>query len=40
VKWENIETGKVYAPHVLHQSLLKLYKPLFVGLKVIDFYGN
>jgi len=40
VKWENIETGKVYGPHILHQSLLKLYKPLFAGLKIIDFYGN
>ena len=40
VKWENIETGKVYGPHILHQTLLKLYKPLFAGLKIIDFYGN
>ncbi len=40
VKWENIETGKVYGPHILHQSFLKLYKQLFAGLKIIDFYGN
>ena len=40
VKWENIETGKVYGPHVLHQSFLKLYKPLIAGLRIIDFYGN
>jgi len=40
VKWENNETGNVYAPHMLHQTFLKLYKPLFAGLKVIDFYGN
>ncbi|NIO07352.1 MAG: Dabb family protein [Deltaproteobacteria bacterium] len=40
VKWENIETGKVYGSHILHQTLLKLYKSLFAGLKIIDFYGN
>jgi len=40
VKWENIETGKVYGPHILHQSFLKLYKQLFGGLRIIDFYGN
>ncbi len=40
VKWENLETGKVYGPHILHQTLLKLYKPLWAGVKVIDFYGN
>lgn len=40
VKWENIETGKVYGPHILHKSFLKLYKPLIGGLKIIDFYGN
>ena len=40
VKWENIETGKVYGPHILHKSLLKLYGPLAAGLKLIDFYGN
>lgn len=40
VKWENNETGNVYAPHVLHQTFLKLYKPLFAGVKVLDFYGN
>ncbi len=40
VKWENIETGKVYMPHILHQTFLKLYGPLVAGMKVIDFYGN
>ena len=40
VKWENIETGKVYAPHILHKSFGKLFKPLIVGFKVIDAYGN
>ena len=40
VKWETNETGDVYAPHVLHQTFLKLYKSLFAGVKVIDFYGN
>jgi hypothetical protein len=40
VKWENIEVGKAYGPHVLHQTLLKLYGPLFARLRVIDFYGN
>jgi hypothetical protein len=40
VKWENLETGKVYGPHILHQTLLKLYKPIWAGVKVIDFYNN
>lgn len=40
VKWEKIETGKVYGPHILHQSFLKLYGPLVGGMKIIDFYGN
>jgi hypothetical protein len=38
VKWEKLETGKVYAPHILHQTLLKLYRPMWAGAKVIDFY--
>lgn len=40
VKWETNETGNVYGPHILHQSLLKLYGPLFTRLRIIDFYGN
>ena len=40
VKWENIETGKVYGPHILHKSFGKLYKQFIAGFKVIDFYGN
>ena len=40
VKWETIETGQVYGPHILHKSFLKLYGPLVSGMKVIDFYGN
>ena len=40
VKWESLETGKVYGPHILHQSWVKLFKPLFAGVRVIDFYGN
>ena len=40
VKWENIETGKVYGPHIMHKSFLKLYMPLIAGFKIIDFYGN
>jgi hypothetical protein len=40
VKWENIETGKVYGPHILHQTWYKLHKPMIEGIKVIDFYGN
>jgi hypothetical protein len=40
VKWEKLETGKVYGPHMLHQTLLKLYRPLWAGVKVIDFYGD
>ena len=40
VKWENLETGKVYGPHILHKSFGKLFKPLFAGFKVIDAYGN
>ncbi len=39
-KWEKLETGKVYGPHILHQSFLKLFKPLVAGAKVIDFYSN
>jgi hypothetical protein len=40
VKWENLETGKVYGPHCLHQAFLKLYKPMVTGMKIMDFYGN
>ena len=40
VKWENNGTGNVYGPHILHQTLLKLYGPLFAGMRIIDFYGN
>jgi len=40
VKWENNGTGNVYGPHILHQTLLKLYGPLFTRLRIIDFYGN
>jgi len=40
VRWKDNKTGDVYGPHVLHQSFLKLYKPLVAGIKVIDFYGN
>jgi len=40
VKWENNETGNVYLPHILHQTLLKLYGPLFTRMRIIDFYGN
>jgi hypothetical protein len=40
VKWENIETSKVYGPHILHQTCLKLYSPIWTSLKVIDFYGD
>ena len=40
VKWENIETSKVYGPHILHQTCLKLYSPIWNSLKVIDFYGD
>lgn len=40
VKWENNETGNVYGPHILHQTLLKLYGPLFPRMRIIDFYGN
>ena len=40
VKWENLETGKVYGPHILHKSFLKLYWPLVADFKLIDFYGN
>jgi hypothetical protein len=40
VKWENIETGKGYGPHILHQTWYKLHKPMIQGIKVIDFYGN
>ncbi|MBW1649687.1 MAG: Dabb family protein [Deltaproteobacteria bacterium] len=40
VKWENNKTGDIYAPHVLHQTFLKLYKDMFKSIRVIDFYGN
>ena len=40
VRWENLETGKVYGPHPLHQTVLKLYKSQWAGVKVIDFYGK
>jgi hypothetical protein len=40
VKWENLETGKVYGPHILHKTWYKLHKPLIESIKVIDFYGN
>ena len=40
IKWESLEAGEVYGPHILHQSFIKLYKPILSGLKVIDFYGN
>ena len=40
VKWENNETGNVFGPHILHQTVLKLYGPLFAGMRIIDFYGN
>jgi hypothetical protein len=40
VKWEKNETGNVYGPHVLHQTLLKLYGPMFTRLRIIDFFGN
>jgi hypothetical protein len=40
VKWENNQTGNVFGPHILHQTLLKLYGPLWAGVRVIDFYGN
>jgi hypothetical protein len=40
VKWKNNKTGDIYAPHVLHQTFLKLYKDTFKSVRVIDFYGN
>ena len=40
VRWENNEAGNVYGPHPLHQTLIKLYKSQWVGVKVIDFYGK
>ena len=40
VRWENLETGKVYGPHLLHQTFLKLYKSQWAGVRVIDFYGK
>ncbi len=40
VKWKNNKTGDIYAPHVLHQTFLKLYKNTFKSIRVIDFYGN
>ncbi|HUH65087.1 MAG TPA: Dabb family protein [Syntrophales bacterium] len=39
VRWENNETGNTYAPHILHQTFIKLYSPLW-SLRIIDFYGN
>jgi hypothetical protein len=40
VRWENNETGNVFGPRILHQTLLKLYGPLVTRLRIIDFYGN
>jgi hypothetical protein len=40
VKWETNETGNVYNPHLLHQTWIKLYKDLWAGVRIIDFYGN
>ena len=40
IRWENIDTAKVYGPHPLHQTFLKLYKSQWAGVKVIDFYGK
>ena len=40
VRWENNEAGNVYGPHPLHQTLLKLYKSQWAGVRVIDFYGK
>ena len=40
VLWESNGTGSVYAPHILHQAFLKLYRPMIASVKVIDFYGN
>jgi len=40
VKWEKNETGNAYGPHILHQTLLKLYGPMFARLRIIDFFGN
>ncbi len=40
VRWENNETGNVFGPHILHQTTLKLFTPLWDYYKVIDFYGN
>ncbi|WP_428634594.1 Dabb family protein [Sedimenticola sp.] len=40
VTWQANAVGDTYATHILHLSFLKLYKPLFAGIKVIDFYGN
>lgn len=40
IRWETLETGNVYGPHPLHQTLLKLYKSQWASVKVIDFYGK
>ena len=40
VRWENNEAGNVYGPHPLHQTLIKLYKSQWAGVRVIDFYGK
>ena len=40
VRWQNNETGNVYGPHILHQTLQKLYSPLWANMRIIDFYGN
>lgn len=40
VRLENNEAGNIYGPHPLHQTVLKLYKSQWTGVKVIDFYGN
>ena len=40
IKWENIDTGKVYGPHILHKTWYKLHKDMIQSIKVIDFYGN
>jgi hypothetical protein len=40
VRWENNEAGNIYGPHPLHQTVLKLYKSQWAGVKIIDFYGK
>jgi len=40
VKWESIDTAKVYGPHILHQTWYKLHKHMFESIRVIDFFGN